>query len=305
MGFINNGKWEEVPCNICGCSRYNVLYKSNLTPQDLKESPSGFGISSDSPRHPQVVSCDNCGLMYANPREKAQELLRNYSSVEDEGYLLEEANRRATFLKDLRFIEKYSPRKGRLLDIGCFAGFFMDTARQGGWEVFGVEPSAWASAYGREKLNLNIISGTLEDASFPKGHFDLILMWDVLEHIDDPKKTIAACAGLLKDKGLLAINTPDFGSIFSRLLKESFWFIERTHLYYFTAESLKRLLCASGLELISIRRHWRNLNAAYLMNRIKTDSRQLSRFLGPLSHIRTYLYFGQMTLIVRKAGRSP
>lgn len=309
MEFINRGPLQEVRCNVCGSENYRILYKASLPAADFRDGPLNFGISSASIGHPQIVSCNGCGLMYANPRETVRDLLNNYMNVQDERYLFEEKNRRETFSKALKFIEKYCSKKGKLLDIGCFTGLFMDTARQKGWDAVGIDPSSWASEYGRRKLDLNIITGTLDSVSFPDNHFDLISMWDSLEHMPDPKKAIALASGSLKDKGVMVINTPDFGSVFSKVLRENFWFIERTHLYYFTAQTLRKLLNNSGLDIVSIKRHWRKLSLGYLIERMEAKDRlfsKITRFLcqsASLRQVPVYFYPGQMTVIAAKTGK--
>jgi 2-polyprenyl-3-methyl-5-hydroxy-6-metoxy-1,4-benzoquinol methylase len=81
-------------------------------------------------------------------------------------------------------------KPGRLLDIGCSYGAFMVAAQQQGWETMGVELSEKTARYAREQRGLNVFTGFVEEAHFPDAHFQLISLWDVIEHFEDPIRTL-------------------------------------------------------------------------------------------------------------------
>jgi SAM-dependent methyltransferase len=142
------------------------------------------------------------------------------------------------------------PDKGALLDIGAATGFFLDIARQRGWRTGGIEPGAHAAAQARAK-GLDVQTGTLQNCSFPPGSFDVITLWDVLEHLTDPRLSIQQASGLLKPGGVIAINTPDSGSLFARLLGTKWHLLDPPeHLNLFHRRSVRLLLEQCGFEIL-------------------------------------------------------
>jgi 2-polyprenyl-3-methyl-5-hydroxy-6-metoxy-1,4-benzoquinol methylase len=174
-------------------------------------------------------------------------LLDNYSRMVDPLYLEEEKGRRLSakpILKELRQFKK----KGRLLEIGCAAGFFLDEARKDGWDVYGVEISKWACDYARNDLGItNIFNGPLEKAGYPQDYFDAVVMKDVIEHLIDPKGVFAEIKRILKPGGMICVNTPDVSSLVSKILKTRWWGINQSHFYFFSRRSLGDMLSSAGL----------------------------------------------------------
>ena len=138
----------------------------------------------------------------------------------------------------------------------CASGAFLDMARKKGWETTGVEVSRASSEYARESFGLNVTTGILEDAALLDDCFDVVTMWDVVEHLPCPSETIAECLRIIKPGGLLLVHTPNHDSLIykaalclCRLLhgKRLANFLGPLyggdgHLYYFNRKSLKRLL---------------------------------------------------------------
>ena len=93
-------------------------------------------------------------------------------------YVSQEEGRLKTFSQGIKLVETYAPNKGKILDVGCAAGFFLNVAKHNGWETYGVEPSRWMSDWGNQRFNLNIKNGTLREAAFPDNFFDVVTMWD-------------------------------------------------------------------------------------------------------------------------------
>jgi len=102
-------------------------------------------------------------------------------------------------------------KKGRLLDAGCGPGFVVkNISAFEGWEVYGCEISPAAVNYAKEKLGLeNVVSGNISDAGFEEESFDIITMWDVIEHIPDPGPFLSGLNRLLKKNGILFVHTPN------------------------------------------------------------------------------------------------
>jgi len=240
-------KFEEVVCNLCG-SKDSSVY---LTRGDLNTFlPGSFTL----------VVCRNCGLVYQNPRPSKESFEQIYPSdydQYDQRLHTESTIRRVSHQYGLRkrvnLILKYR-KNGTLLDLGCATGDFLhEMAKQRGWEVSGVEPNLQASAYARS-LGLNVITTTIDKIEFSGGQFDIITMWNVVEHLFDPIKTLEKIAHLLKPDGILIITTPNLECLDARLFGQ-FWigFELPRHFYVFSNQTIRRLLTATGYSLIETR----------------------------------------------------
>ena len=155
------------------------------------------------------------------------------------------------FRKYLRFIEALAPKRAALLDVGAATGFFISIARQFGFEVRGVEISAYAAHQARQR-GLAVTTGTIADLPLSE-RFDVITMLDVLEHVGNPRQDVLRARDLLQERGVLVINTPDAGSLYARLMGRRWHLIvPPEHLYYFTRVALCALLEEAGFEVLYV-----------------------------------------------------
>ncbi|MFQ5400331.1 MAG: class I SAM-dependent methyltransferase [Anaerolineae bacterium] len=228
--------------------------------------------------HAQIVQCRNCGLVYANPRWSSEELIAAYTAVEDETYKLEREGRELTFRKHLATLEKMTgPANGRtLLDVGAYIGVFVEAACTAGWDACGVEPSAWAAAEA-QKQGLSVILGTQDAPQLQGRQFDVVTMWDVIEHVDDPKSELAKAFNLLKPGGWLVVHTMDVDSLIARLMGQRWPWLMDMHLYYFSQKSLAQMLRRIGFEVIWSGAQGRYLSLGYLTTRLGALFRPLGR----------------------------
>ena len=169
-------------------------------------------------------------------------------------YVRDEANIRKTFARRLRYLSRFI-QPGRLLDVGCAAGFFLDEAQRLGWQVQGLDVSAFAAQYARERFGCDVRQGSLLDQDYAPESFDLISMWDVIEHVPDPKAYIQHSARLLRAGGLITLATPDVDSIPARLTGRRWvgYKLSEEHVYYFSIKTLSRMLDESGFEIVDVR----------------------------------------------------
>ena len=152
-------------------------------------------------------------------------------------------------------------RPGRLLDVGCSCGYFMEVAASRGFDVQGVEFSRGAIAAASPEIRPRIFEGTLE--SMPdNGLFDVVSAFDLIEHVPDPRRFLRRCAGLLKPGGTLVISTPDTGH-FLRFLMRSRWPMLQPmqHLFLFSRQALERALRAEGFEDINVDTAYKTLSS--------------------------------------------
>jgi 2-polyprenyl-3-methyl-5-hydroxy-6-metoxy-1,4-benzoquinol methylase len=197
------------------------------------------------------VECQNCGLIYINPRLLEEDLMREeYDKIAQNHYgnpiyipQFSASEYKKLFEEDLHAFEKYR-HNNRLLDVGCANGAFLDMAREKYWNVFGVEISKYSASYAIQNLKLNIYIGKLPEAHFIPGFFDVITMWEVIEHLNDPLGYLLEANRILRRGGLIAISTPNINSISYNLLKDKWSGVVGPpgHMYYFSPKTIKRLL---------------------------------------------------------------
>jgi len=234
-----------------------VLCKSNEF-QHLVERGDRL-ISATKTFH--YVQCKRCELISLWPKLEKQEVAQYYPEVYD-SYITDEAALdklsqllyRRGLEKKRRTITRRKAGPGRLLDVGCATGQFLFHMERYGWQVSGVEPGSQAAAHAREHYHLNVINGELKDAKFPDGFFDVVTLWDVFEHVDDPLASLMEINRIMVEDGLLVLSIPNLSSFDARIFKGHWigWDAPR-HLHLFTLETLETFLSEAGLRLDSAR----------------------------------------------------
>jgi 2-polyprenyl-3-methyl-5-hydroxy-6-metoxy-1,4-benzoquinol methylase len=272
---------EHVVCDLCGSDRYRVRFPSTLAHDNEEQLSAYLCTSNGYGWHHTIVECLECGLVYANPRYDSGETLAKYEAVEDPLYVEEREGRVLTFERHLRPLEKIAPPEDgrRLLDVGCHVGVFVEIAVQHGWDAWGVEPSHWAATRAQQ-ASLQVVEGTLATAGFDDGTFDVITMWDLIEHLEQPSAEVRKAFHLLKPGGLLVVHTMDMDSLFARLMGPRWPWLMEMHIYYFTRQTLTMLMEQTGFQVISVRPQGRYLRLGYLATRVAAFSRPLGRGLG-------------------------
>lgn len=297
---------ESVPCNLCGADDFEIVYPPRYSEARPDEILKTFRSSGDEVLLDQLVRCKKCGLQYLNPRLKADVVLEGYGAGSDETFISQAAGRERTFAKSLKFIEQFHPQRGRLLDVGTAGGSFLAVAKRSGWDVAGCEPNRWLCEWGNKHYGLNIVPGTIFDMKLPEAAFDVVTLWDVLEHTPVPKAVLKECARVLKPAGLLVVNYPDIHSSIARLMGRRWVFLLSVHLYYFTSETLKAMLNQVGFRQIARRTHWQTLELGYILFRMEAYLGGLARLLGRivkalrLSRLQIPYWMGQMLVIAEK-----
>ncbi len=205
-----------------------------------------------------VVRCPQCELVYVG-EDPAQ---IDFSSLYGEAYytggsgqvfadsLGEPKAHRVTVRRQVWTLS-LGASGGRLLDVGCVAGFFLAEG-QPYYQVQGGAFSECSSRFTRQQLGLDVFTGQLQQAALPSGSFEVIALRDVIEHVPDPHRVLAVTARLLKPGGRLIVSTGDLGSAYARRCGWD-WnlFAPLWHLYYFTRATLAALAVAAGLRVLA------------------------------------------------------
>ena len=268
---------ETVPCNLCHSTDLETVYDARAHLEKDPELAVKFRASSDELLTQPLVRCRKCSLLFVNPRVRAAAILAGYAEGDDPQYVSQMNARVRTFAGALSHVNRLKPAKGRLLDVGTAAGAFLRTARDDGWEAMGIEPNRWLARWGRDEYGVPIQVGSIDDVSTPDGHFDVVTLWDVIEHTPDPLHVLRRTRQLLKDDGLLVVNFPDIGSWIARAMGRSWPFLTSVHLYYFTRDTMRATLQTAGFEIATVRPHVQRLELDYLLSRAAVVSPTLSR----------------------------
>ena len=243
---------SPIHCNLCGASQYYLVHQAKKTHSSpaVQSQEQRYVISESHLEKPdKIVRCMTCRLVYAIPKEPIRSLVNDYVAMEDPEYVEEESGRRAQAKLILSFIGKHK-KNGTMLDIGCGPGLFLDEAKKQEWSVQGVDLSAWAKNYAHKNFGIDVFQGTLNEAHYPDRHFDVVVMNDVIEHLEDPKSTLKEIRRILKNDGILYISTPDIESFLSRILRAKWWGINKYHLFYFSRKTLDKMFRETGLKSV-------------------------------------------------------
>jgi SAM-dependent methyltransferase len=199
-----------------------------------------------------------------------------YEEAESTDYMEEEAGQRTTARVTLEQIEHHVV-PGSLLDLGCWLGFLLDEARGRGWRTVGVEPSAFASGFARERLGLDVRVGNLMTTELEPHSFDAVVLGDVLEHLPDPARALERIASLTRPGGVIHLALPDAGSRLARMMGARWWSVIPTHVQYFTRASLTGLLTRLGWTVLEVSTSPKAFTVRYYLGRLGGYSERLGR----------------------------
>lgn len=299
---------EAVPCSLCGGHDFDVIYEAQYDQVKDADLVAKFRASGDELLIDRLVRCKACDIQYINPRLRSDLILSSYAQGDDPVYVSQMPSRERTFAAALAEIERVVGRPGRILDIGTAAGGFLAAARARGWDVAGCEPNRWLADWGSTHYGLDIRPGGIFDQSFAEQSFDVVTLWDVIEHTPDPKAMLEECRRLLKPGGLLVVNYPDVGSWIARLLGRRWLFLTSVHLYYFDRRTIRKMLEATGFSAEVVRPHYQRLELDYILSRGAMLSRTLSRtaraVVKPLGIGRSQVpyWLGQTFVLARRTS---
>lgn len=217
-----------------------------------------------------ISRCSNCGTVSRTNLVIGQAILELYDDSEYletvyfERLKVGAPNNIEPYLMYKKALDRLEnlTAKGRLLDVGCSYGAFLELAEYRGWETFGVDVSTKAVAYARQERKLNVKVGKLEDVRFPKNHFSVITLWDVIEHLDDPVRTLEEIKRILKPDGVVVIFTINQKSLINQIAHWLYFLTFKNfaspinnlydihHNFFFDIKTLIRATTKSGLKSV-------------------------------------------------------
>lgn len=232
---------NDIRCNLCGQREFTVL----------EDDQSPF----------KVLQCTNCSLVFVHPHPDYSELKGHYGDHYYVDWIGAQRQRRIGMWENRLDKLMRFRSGGRLLDIGCGEGLFLQLAKESGWQVSGTEISSYAARHASNGLGVDIFCGELFGAGFVGDLFDVATMWHVLEHVKDPRAYLEEVRRILRPDGLLVLAVPNVNNLVMRMVyrivkrrrlrlfsKEE----KEVHLYHFSAETIKDYLEKADFECVRL-----------------------------------------------------
>ncbi|GEM_PF-2133408 len=270
---------------------HNKIKEIKIIKCDVCNSDSYKKFASENGYH--YFKCNKCGLVYVNPNQIGR---HEYYGQEDRIWMsiFENADRKKFFIKELKFIDRLTKnRHGKLLDIGCGEGEFLELAKKDWWHVKGIEPTHSDFEKCKEK-KLDVIYGYFPKKFYDsKERFDAVTMFDVLEHMRNPKAALKTVHELLKPDGVLLVRVPNpnyvilkknIDKIFRlkrKIGKEATYFNPGSHIFYFYPKTIRKLISDNGFKIVKMK---------YERSEIFKD-KKIRIFAGMLHYAAKILYF--------------
>lgn len=219
----------------------------------------------------QLYQCSACSFVfvYPTPSDLAGIYGESYFNKPDDqeyGYVDYDRDKEPLRKLFIRYIEKFESLTSgrRILDVGAATGYFLDLAKARGWQTFGTEISDYAAKEAQSRGHKMIVAPLTEITG---EKYDVITMWDVLEHVSNPVEYVRAAKNLLSDNGVLAINTVDTSSLWARMMKGKWHLVvPPEHISFLSKQNLRELLEREGYEVLSIKKPSKLFSLPYIFN---------------------------------------
>jgi 2-polyprenyl-3-methyl-5-hydroxy-6-metoxy-1,4-benzoquinol methylase len=265
-----------VPCPVCDQTDFAPLYPATI--ERPEENPASYFSSGRTQAgYLPIVRCRTCGLVQQSPRDDLATLNEVYGSLSDGVYDSEDKNRDRDAKAHLDLVLSHQKPPARLLDVGCSTGTFAARAQQAGFEASGIDASHWAIERAKARgSGADFRSGTLESASFPEQSFQVVTLFDVLEHVHSPSEALVCIHRWLRPGGFLVMSVPNADSWVAKAMGKRWVLLLREHLWYFSPDTVARLLERSGFRLVKTRPKWVSFSLANIATRA-------AQYPGPLA----------------------
>lgn len=260
------GKTEAINCPLCSCDSYRYY-----------DSLDGW----------QIVACNECDLKYTNPRPTIDSLPEYYSEsyFQDERHVGKFYEKDGTlkkkdtspYINRIQDVENFVTQRGSLLEVGAARGGFLNVLKDRGWKVKGLDISQDAVDFGKKEYGLDMFCGHFTDMPVDE-KYDVICMYQTLEHLPDPGAVIAKSASLLNPWGLFIAEIPNLNAFDMKINKERrrLSYDLPRHLNHFSVKVLSKHLRSNGFEVINIDRYYPNFILELLNRKNRNAEKHVS-----------------------------
>lgn len=218
-----------------------------------RKCPVCGGVKTSKLKTHDVLVCSLCGLGWYTkipPQPKLSEIYQKkyFNDKKTVGY-------RQDAKKRFDYLQKYMPKNGKILDFGFGMGQFLTEVKDSGREAYGYDVSCYAAKRAKRKLKIKAYCPPLTKSLFKAKYFDVITLFDVVEHIKDFNKPLELLKYWLKDDGYLVLTTPNLSSWDARLFGEKWDSLQKIpeHIYFFTPRSVSKVLNELGFKSVKVK----------------------------------------------------
>lgn len=233
---------DKIDCPLCNETRQKLIFRAK--DYRLKIIDDVF----------DVVKCLRCEFIFLNPRPKRSEILNLYSSnfhKSDTSLLFKTIEPCFDIAEQstIKMLKEYRGN-GKTLDVGCGNGRFVASMLKNGYDAYGLEPNRRAENFASRLFRGRIYYQRLDECGFPQKTFDIITMFQSLEHVYHLQKLLQEVRRILKDNGIFYVCVPNTDFFESRLFGPYYYNLEvPRHLYFFTRKSLTGILSKNGFKV--------------------------------------------------------
>jgi len=295
-------------CAVCDEDIVEPVYRGTIDPTEAADPAAYFSSSRRVAGYLPIVRCVRCRLMMTSPQDDEVTLGRIYSELTDRAGEQDDEARSCNLEEQLALVERCHRPPGRLLDVGCGTGRFVCAAQKAGWEATGVDASGWAVARAGERCpDARFRVGLLPAVDFPAGTFDVVTLWNVLEHLPRPVETLEKIRGWLARDGWLFLSLPNAASRIARLMGKRWVLLLREHLWYFSPATIAGLLSRSGLVLARAGPKRVSSSIAHIVGRLAQQPGMTGvaagrlAGVGALRRLTVRVPVGEMYVVARRA----
>lgn len=203
------------------------------------------------PENDALLKCTGCGVVFDESSKLGEGYYENERVIHVDEKKITPRKRNAK--QRVKLIRNVLKKESSLVDIGCGEGLFLQEAKNYVNVVYGIEPTKSYAAYAKEKMNLEILQGTLESLEYPDDSFDIVTMFHVLEHLASPSQALTKIYSWLKKNGHIVIEVPNIESPTAQYKGLNWELIYPEHRFYFSPSSLQHLLKKNHFKIVSMK----------------------------------------------------